>query len=298
MKNFTDISLRFALVCLIIIITAGLTVRCQSELIKTAKLKNNQKQAGGARAQDSFKEFRPDPLSDGKSAPPPFSSQKVRPEALKKINAAVKASKKDKNFWFFKTKIYPVLRRAECGACNDLCHFDPKDRGGVTCAGMAINHNPDFFAWELNHFVKDCLPSAGGGGLFCKRRLFESDLKRRFYIKYARRFAVCAPAAFALIVDSAVLSGPATATKLLQGAGGLKQDGLFGPKTAALCARRRGFPAGKFTAARIARFRGLKQCGRYCSGWIKRARRALKQYKAAADGGGGIKIPAPIFGGY
>ena len=80
-----------------------------------------------------------------------------------------------------------------------------------------------------------------------------------------------------MIVDSSVLEGPINATKHIQKAANIKVDGLFGPNTLKYCQDDK-FNAKKYTDSRIARFKTLKACKRYCNGWIKRAKRKLKEY--------------------
>ena len=177
-----------------------------------------------------------------------------------------------KNKWLFTTKIYPLIRKAECNKCKKLCHYDKNDRGGLTCVGVSFTHNPRWFVKNLNKFHSSCAPHAGGKGIYCKRSLLEIEAKKLYYKKYAKKFTKCSNQAFMLIVDSAILEGQRNAIKHIQRSGNLKVDGIFGKNTLKAC---RNFDAIAFTESRIKRFKRLKQCPIYCKGWIKRAYQQL-----------------------
>ena len=166
------------------------------------------------------------------------------------------------NHWFFTTKIYPEIRLSECGKCKDLCHIDPKDRGGLTCVGIAFNHNKNWYLNELNKFDKGCKPHFSGNFIQCKTKLLEIAAKELLYKKYAKPFETCPKKAFQLVVDSSVLEGVKTAKRHLKNAGGCEK-----------------FSGKAFTESRIKRFKSLKQCPRYCKGWIARAKRKLRIYE-------------------
>ena len=173
------------------------------------------------------------------------------------------ASKESRNKWYFRTKIYPELRKSECNKCEKLCHYDPHDRGGLTCVGISFNNNPNWYVNELNSFNSNCKVSAVGNYIKCDTMLLEIAAKELYWKKYASPFQYCSKAAFMMVVDSAVLEGVRIAKKHLKKAGGCEED-HFNPEV--------------FTKSRIDRFQTLKQCPRYCKGWEKRAKWKLKLY--------------------
>ena len=181
-----------------------------------------------------------------------------------------------KNKWNFKTQVYPIIKREECGSCKDICHYDPRDRGGLTCAGLAMNHNQDWFVNEFNEYYEACNPHYSGK-LLCDRPLFESNIKEYYFNKYAKMFSKCGKKAFPMIVDSSVLEGDIRATRHIQKISNLKVDGIFGKNTLKAC-QEKNFNAKKYTESRIKRFKSLADCKFFCVGWIKRAKRKLKEY--------------------
>ena len=172
-------------------------------------------------------------------------------------------SSTSKNHWYFTTKVYPQLRKSECGKCEKLCHFDPHDSGGLTCVGISVKHNPEWFVKELNTFYKSCKPHPGGQMIICNTKLLEVAAKDLYWEKYAKPFRQCEKKAFILAVDSSVLEGIGKAKYHIKNAGGCDNN----------------FDAVKFTQSRIKRFKTLTKCPRYCNGWIKRAKAKLKLFQ-------------------
>lgn len=72
-----------------------------------------------------------------------------------------------------------------------------------------------------------------------------------------------------IMLDTAVNCGPDRAIKLLQHAGGLAEDGQFGPKTIEF-AQRDPLAPSSVLVARRSFYRGLKNFDRYGKGWIAR----------------------------
>lgn len=174
---------------------------------------------------------------------------------------------------YFRFKLFPKILREECGKCKTLCHYDPKDRGGLTCAGVAINHNQKWFVDSMNKL--DTCKVNFNSKLVCDKGTLRQHAFELYYKKYGKTFEKCPRGAFDMLVDSAILSGVGTSTKLLQRSAGIKVDGKFGPASLKAC---NSFNAKRFTQERIKRFKRLKQCKRYCRGWIIRAQRVLKDY--------------------
>ena len=213
------------------------------------------------------KEAKPDPDHE------PYDIDRI---AVNHPEPNPKKLKEGKAYLFFSEFIFPSIRKNECGDCKDLCHHDKHDRGGLTCVGISITHNSDFYVKELNSFDKTCEVNFRGT-ISCDRRLFYTQAKRRHFNKYVRPFSACGRKALLLIADSSVLSGQSVATRLIQRAGGLKEDGKLGKNTIKAC-QDDTFKGKAFTKKRIERFKRLKQCPRYCKGWISRANKMLEKY--------------------
>lgn len=177
------------------------------------------------------------------------------------------------NKFYFKTVVYPELRKSECGDCVNLCHVDPDDSGGLTCVGIAIKYNIKWFVHTLNLYHKSCTPHFTGKTL-CNSDVIEIEAKNLLYKKYAKDFDKCGRKAYAVIVDSSVLEGQITAVRHIQIAHKLKVDGLLGENTLKAC-QDENFDAKAYTESRIKRFKTLKKCDIYCDGWIKRANKKL-----------------------
>lgn len=172
---------------------------------------------------------------------------------------------------YFRFHIFPNILKEECGSCKKLCHHDGSDRGGVTCGGVSVVHNPAWFVQNMN-LLNDCKVQATGYRL-CPKKTLKTAAFKLYYKKYGKPFQKCSKELFPILVDSAVLSGVSTATKLIQRGFGIKQDGKFGPNTLRACNI---LTPEAFTNERIKRFKRLRQCKRYCKGWIFRAERVLK----------------------
>ena len=214
---------------------------------------------------------------------PKIEIKKPKPLITEKKTEKPKMDPYEKNAmrskWYFITKVMPTIRKEECGKCDTLCHIDKNVSGGLTCQGIAYNHNRKWYLEKLNSFDKNCNPTAApAGGISCNTNLFVYDAKLLLWQKYAKQFRFCSVKAFAMIVDSAVLSGPANAAKHLQKISKIKVDGIMGKQSYAKC-QDDTFQPEKYTEARIDRFKTLKKCKLYCKGWIKRAKRKLKEYK-------------------
>lgn len=207
----------------------------------------------------------------------PKTIKKEEKGLLKSAVPLIKIPNLSANKWYFTSKIWSKVKKEECNDCKKLCHWDPNDSGGITCAGIAIAHNKQWFIANLNDFHSSCSIHPGGKITTCKNKLLILAAKDLIWNKYAKKFGNCGKKPFAMIVDSSVLEGPINATKHIQKAANIKVDGLFGPNTLKYCQDDK-FNAKKYTDSRIARFKTLKACKRYCNGWIKRAKRKLKEY--------------------
>ena len=187
------------------------------------------------------------------------------------------ASREDKNKWYWTKEVYPKIKKAGCGKCKNLCHVDKHDIGGLTCVEIAERYNQEWYVNELNSFHKGCKPHPAGAGLICKTKLLEASARDLLYKKYAKRFSHCSKKPFAMIVDSSVLEGPVQAVRHLQKMGGIKVDGLFGPKTEKYC-RSPNFDPVKFTDLRRSRLKTRPTCWKHCKGWMNRLDKTLKDY--------------------
>jgi len=168
--------------------------------------------------------------------------------------------------WAFKTQIYPTIRRNECGSCKVACHSSKHDTGGLTCFGVSIKHNPNFFKNTMNAFIKSCKPHPSGKLLLCKHKQIESEVKDLYFHKYAFPFWNCSLKAFKMIVDTSVLSGQGTAKRFL--------------KDQIDCNKK--FDALKWTNDRIKRYQKIVKRNQtqavHLKGWTLRAKKMLRIY--------------------
>ena len=187
-----------------------------------------------------------------------------------------------KGYLAFSKYVWPDLRRNECGECDPLCHYDQDDRGGLTCTGIAINFNPEWYVNELNSFDKECKKHWSPKQIIlCKRKLFLTSAKNLLYEKYSKPFEKCGGKAQFLLSDSSVLSGPHRAIRLLQRSHNLKEDGVLGKNSIKAC-QDKVFNGEAFTKERIKRFEKLAKSDKYkkwLTGWTLRANRMLKKWK-------------------
>lgn len=175
---------------------------------------------------------------------------------------------------FFNSVIFPALRKEECGECKKLCHYDPKDLGGVTCAGISHKAHPEELVKLLN-LTENCKTHFTGQQL-CDMKPRWSYIKDFYFKEYASYFSKCDPAAFKFLMDSAVLEGSGTAIRRFQKVSGLAIDGIMGANSIKACQDR--IPAEKFTELRLARAKRLKTYSAHGLGWDRRSRRVLKRY--------------------
>ena len=177
------------------------------------------------------------------------------------------------NRHLFFTKGFQWIARQECGPCRKPCHDDENDRGGITCIGMAEHFNTHFYVRLMNNMFNKCTESLNEKGqyvLTCTdMRHPIQTLKERYYELYYKQFEMCPWEASMLLTDSAITSGGRVATRLLQKSSGLKADGIFGPKSLNAC---RHISPKAYLACETKRYQSLKQCPRYCGGWLKRVR--------------------------
>lgn len=181
--------------------------------------------------------------------------------------------------FYFSTEIFPQLLKSECNLKKAFCHIDPHDPGGLTCCGVSVKNNAEWFKEQLNEFFYSCkiMPARYNMLFICKTEGLKLAVRKLYWTKYSKGIKKCPLKAYRMLVDSSVLSGLPTAVKLLQKSHGLDQDGIFGPKTLKAC---QNFNPDAFTLARIERFYRLpkKLCKKYCKQWSKRAKLKLKNY--------------------
>lgn len=186
------------------------------------------------------------------------------------------SSEESKNAWHFTTKIYPKLLKAECGSCKKLCHIDPHDRGGLTCAGVSIKHNPQWFIDTLNEYDANCKPHPAGKVKICKFDLLRQKARFLYWTKYSKGIKKCPKPAYAMLVDNSVLMGLPQTLKLLQKMAGIKEDGLWGKESLKACEK---FDAVKYTELRKKIIRFFPSCKKHCNGWVKRFNKKLEEYQ-------------------
>ncbi len=195
--------------------------------------------------------------------------------ALVAPNIAKTATFKQKTFFY--GKVWPWVKKAECGRCRPICHYDKKDPGGFTCIGMSIRSNADFYGKYLWDLYNNCSIRPVGNGVYCKNtKLFELTIKKHYYDKYASKFIENCPKKTALyLVDAAILEGVKRATLYMQKPfTNLKNDGIMGRKTLAACKK---LKPRLVLKARKKRLKNLNP--RYAKGWLKRLRNLEKYAK-------------------
>lgn len=144
----------------------------------------------------------------------------------------------------------------------------PADRGGMTFAGIARRHHPNWPGWGL--------VDAGAG----EEDPFLRDMVREFYRREfwnrLRGDAITDQAVAESIYDCAVNMGPVTAVVTAQRCVGTNLDGVVGPKTlAALTAADPAVFLFKYTLERLRLYvqicRGDRTQRVFLLGWIDRA---------------------------
>lgn len=134
-------------------------------------------------------------------------------------------------------------------------HYDPKDPGGLTNLGIALERHPELTAAQI-------------------RALTPVTAVPIYYREYWQpmRCDELPPWAGWVAMDCAVNQGVGEATILLQRTVGVSADGQIGPATLAAVARQKpkDFLA-RFTAARDIRYSSSSSWQRYGEGWVKRA---------------------------
>ena len=167
--------------------------------------------------------------------------------------------------------IYPWIKKAECGVCKKICHYDPNDRGGFTCIGIAVASNPGFYAKVLNEQSKSCKLNYNSD-LVCKKGYTLDRLFREFYYeKYYKPYKKCSKKVALMLTDSAILEGHNAATRNFQKAYGLKADGVFGRKSIKKC--KKNLNTAKFSKVRVKRFKKLKTYKHHGKGWMIRLKK-------------------------
>ena len=170
------------------------------------------------------------------------------------------------NNYFFKYEVYPRLRFEECGKCKKICHNPSRkhDTGLLTCKGFSYRWHPKVVLHIIN--------TAWG-----------SPSQREFYVRgkywdlYAKRYANCRPAIFALLLDAAVNEGHGTVIKRHQRINDLKADGKWGKESQKACLKI-AYPAKAFVGDRIRRARKLGTAETNLRGWTIRSKRKLQEY--------------------
>lgn len=179
---------------------------------------------------------------------------------------------------FFKDGFHWIAQR-ECGKCLLPCHDDENDKGGITCIGMAEHFNTTWYVTFMNNIFNKCMESVNDKGQYVLTcvgvRHPIQEVKQRYFALYYMEFISCPWAASMIITDSAITSGQRTAVRLLQKSAGLKVDGVFGPKSLQACKH---FDSNSYLSYERARYKSLKQCPRYCKGWLKRVRLKEKRF--------------------
>ena len=122
------------------------------------------------------------------------------------------------------------------------------DRGGQTCAGISRRANPKWPGWD---FIDRGIPADDPEIV-----ALIHDLYRNKYWNPIKGDDIRDQDLAIAMMSCAVLSGPATATRLMQLCVGTPQDGIMGPQTLDAINRQtdQGKTLGAFTLARIARY--------------------------------------------
>ena len=174
---------------------------------------------------------------------------------------------------------FQLILKNECNKCEKPCWVTKGDPGSLTCVGVALARNPQFYSKLLTQNFQQCkqagllLPDRSHP--FGKRKDFCYMLRMFYWENYAKTFKNCSWSALINLMDSSVLAGPSTTIKIFQKSQGIKADGLWGPQSETACQKGL-FNKQAFLEARIAHFKRLKHCDRFCEGWIKRAKQVAK----------------------
>ena len=256
------LSKRAALILLPLLLT-----QCKCDKTHEDRLPALQPNKVASTTQDKKKAIKTDPGASGKL--------NVQPTELYGWESIMQYTNK---FRFFKDGFKWIAER-ECGKCLKPCHDDEHDPGGTTCIGMAETFNKLFYLNMMNDMFNKCYETKNKDGVYvltCIGMRHPIQLvKQRYYELYYRQYEMCPWDSSMIITDSAITSGQKTATKLLQRSAGLKVDGVFGPKSLNACKH---FNKQAYMKAEIKRYKSLKQCARYCKGWIKRVRLKDKRF--------------------
>ena len=168
--------------------------------------------------------------------------------------------------FLFTSRGMTFIKKWEMGK-GPPCHWDKHDRGALTCIGVAIAHNEKFFLDFINSHILDCKTDHTGRTV-CPDIPTPKRYIRDFYYKnYYYKYDKCGFNNAMILTDSSITSGHGRAIRLLQKSHKLKVDGLWGPQSLKACQK---MNKKAYFKAERARYKSLKQCPRYCKGWLNR----------------------------
>ena len=200
------------------------------------------------------------------------------------------AEHKENNFQLnerlYDYKFFNWIKKAECATkdCDPLCHIPSrkKDPGFVTCGGVAVTRNPQFFANILNDMNKACKGAYTNNlaipGVKVRKRMecknfttLDQHIKDWYWENFTKHFAKCSTKAFIHLSDAGINMGNKAAVKVFQRSQNLHDDGILGPNTLKACIT--SFNTFKFNQARLKYYKSLKTWKYNGTGWTKRLER-------------------------
>ena len=214
------------------------------------------------------------------SYPDEIAQERHKLERKYKVDHGEKPTQSSINQLYFKSNIFPRIKKEECNLKKAFCHIDKKDTGGLTCCGVSIVSNPNWFKDNLNSFLRNCLKYPSPKNLyFCKiedllitvQDLYLSD-------KYSKYIRNCETKIYTMLLDQSVLNGLHTIIRHFQASQGLVVDGVFGPNTLRKCSKDGGFNAAVFIKYRKKYLSTRKTAKTHKKGWFNRLDRLLLSY--------------------
>ena len=177
---------------------------------------------------------------------------------------------------------FSVTTKNECNNCENACWVTKGDPGGLTCVGVSLRANPEFYtkvlnrAWQICHRKGLYMPDDANPYGRIKDLCY--DLRKYYWENYAEKYKNCTYNALIWLTDTSILSGPRSSALILQRASFIRPDGIWGPQTEAQCsAKNWEVNKKKFIIERRTYLSGLKKLKKFHNGWNKRIDNMIKE---------------------
>ena len=178
------------------------------------------------------------------------------------------------DFKIFTQAYWPAFMENECGPKKEkkCCVNDPNDKGGLTCYGVAIEYNHEFYKY-LEAIGYDLKKTKA---LDVDSAPIEPYAKMKIYMNYFKKPKIAElPSQLREVVfDNSVHAGPGRAIRILQKACGAHVDGHIGPETITGC---KGLSPDKYIQKRKEWLQTRPSWKKYPNGFMARLTRQHNQ---------------------